>query len=43
MTNFDLGLVRWTFEKAAELAGELGKTDESATGRKHYLNGRIMI
>lgn len=25
MTNFDLGLVRWTFEKAAELAGELGK------------------
>jgi len=29
MTNFDLGLVRWTFEKAAELAGELGKNDES--------------
>ena len=29
MTNFDLGLVRWTFEKAAELAGELGKTDEA--------------
>jgi len=28
MTNFDLGLVRWTFEKAAELAGELGKSDE---------------
>jgi len=29
MTNYDLGLVRFTFEKAAELAGELGKTDES--------------
>lgn len=29
MTNFDLGLVRWTFEKAAELAGELGKTEEA--------------
>ena len=29
MTNFDLGLVRWTFEKAAELAGELGNTEES--------------
>jgi alpha-L-fucosidase 2 len=28
ITNFDLGLVRWTFEKAAELAGELGKDDE---------------
>ena len=28
MTNFDLGLVRWTFEKAAELAGELGKSDD---------------
>ena len=29
MTNFDLGLVRWTFTKAAELAEELGKTEES--------------
>ena len=29
MTNFDLGLVRWTFEKAAELAGELGNTEEA--------------
>jgi alpha-L-fucosidase 2 len=28
MTNFDLGLTRWTFEKAAELAGELGKPTE---------------
>ena len=29
MTNFDLGLIRWTFEKAAELAGELGKSEET--------------
>jgi alpha-L-fucosidase 2 len=29
ISNFDLGLVRWTFEKAAELAGELGKSDEA--------------
>jgi alpha-L-fucosidase 2 len=29
MTNFDLGLVRWTFEKAAELAGVLGRTPEA--------------
>jgi alpha-L-fucosidase 2 len=29
LTNFDLGLVRWTYEKAAELAGELGKTEEA--------------
>ncbi|MBK7711471.1 MAG: glycoside hydrolase N-terminal domain-containing protein [Bacteroidales bacterium] len=29
MTNFDLGLVRWTFDKAAELAAELGKAEES--------------
>jgi len=29
MTNFDVGLVRWTFEKAAELANELHKTDEA--------------
>jgi len=28
ITNFDLGLIRWTFEKAAELAGELGKSDD---------------
>jgi len=33
-TNFDLGLVRWTFEKAAELASELGKTEESAKWEK---------
>ena len=28
-TNFDLGLIRWTFDKASELASELGKTDEA--------------
>lgn len=28
-TNFDLGLVRFTFSKAAELAGELGKSSEA--------------
>jgi alpha-L-fucosidase 2 len=32
MTNFDLALVRWTFEKASELAGELGKPAEA----KHW-------
>lgn len=34
MTNFDLGLVRWTFEKAAELAAELGKHDEAENWNK---------
>jgi len=34
MTNFDLGLVRWTFEKAAELANELGKSDEAGKWNK---------
>lgn len=33
-TNFDLGLARWTFEKAAELASELGKTDEASKWKK---------
>jgi alpha-L-fucosidase 2 len=28
-TNFDLGFIRWTFEKAAELAGYLGKKEEA--------------
>ncbi|MEZ4899376.1 MAG: hypothetical protein R2806_21195 [Saprospiraceae bacterium] len=28
-TNYDLALIRWTFEKAAELALELGKNEES--------------
>jgi alpha-L-fucosidase 2 len=28
-TNFDLAFIRWTFEKAAELAVELGKADEA--------------
>ncbi|MBK8506037.1 MAG: hypothetical protein IPL46_29885 [Saprospiraceae bacterium] len=30
-TNFDLALIRWTYEKAAELAVELGQTEEAAT------------
>jgi len=29
-TNFDLGMIRFTYEKAAELASELGKTGEAA-------------
>lgn len=33
-TNFDLGLARWTFEKAGELAKELGKTDEASKWQK---------
>ncbi len=33
MTNFDLGMVRWTYEKAAELAEELGKSEESSKWR----------
>jgi len=33
-TNFDLGLIRWTFEKAAELAGELGKKEEAEKWQK---------
>ncbi len=28
-TNFDLALIRWTYEKAAELATELGLTEEA--------------
>jgi len=28
ITNYDLALIRWTFEKAAEMAGELGKDEE---------------
>lgn len=28
-TNYDLSFIRWTFEKSAELATVLGKTDES--------------
>ena len=34
MTNFDLGLIRWTFEKASELAEELGKSDEAAKWKR---------
>ncbi len=33
-TNFDLGLIRWTFEKTAELAKELGRNKEA----KKWLN-----
>lgn len=29
-TNFDLGFIRWTFEKASELASHLGKKEEAA-------------
>ena len=29
-TNFDLAFIRWTFEKASELAGELGKKEEAS-------------
>ncbi|MDN5202156.1 hypothetical protein QQ008_12300 [Fulvivirgaceae bacterium BMA10] len=28
-TNFDLALIRWTYEKAAELATEIGKKEEA--------------
>ena len=30
-TNFDLALIRWTYQKAAELALELGKDEEAET------------
>jgi len=33
ITNFDLALDRWTFEKAAELAAELGLKDDEARWR----------
>ena len=29
-TNFDLAFIRWTYEKAAELARELGRNEEAA-------------
>jgi alpha-L-fucosidase 2 len=29
ITNFDLALIRWTFEKAAELANEIGNKNEA--------------
>ena len=33
-TNFDLALIRWTFEKAAELAGELGLQEDADQWKK---------
>ncbi len=33
-TNFDLALIRWTYSKAAELATELGKTDDAKKWEK---------
>ena len=33
-TNFDLALIRWTYEKAAELATELGRKDEARKWEK---------
>jgi len=29
ISNFDLSLIRWTFEKASELAGEIGNKEDS--------------
>lgn len=34
ITNYDLALIRWTFEKTAELAGELKLPDAAAHWRK---------
>jgi alpha-L-fucosidase 2 len=34
ITNYDLALIRWTFETTAELADELGKTKEAKYWRK---------
>jgi alpha-L-fucosidase 2 len=34
MTNFDLALVKWNFEKAAELAGEMGLPNEESEWRE---------
>jgi alpha-L-fucosidase 2 len=33
-TNFDLSLIRWTYEKSAELANELGLTEEAIKWRQ---------
>lgn len=33
-TNFDLSLIRWTYQKAAEMAGELGLENEAAQWKK---------
>lgn len=34
MTNYDLALIKWTFEKSAELATELGKIEEAQKWQK---------
>ena len=34
ITNYDLSLIRWEFETTAELADELGKSEEAAHWRK---------
>ncbi len=34
-TNFDLALIRWTYQKAAELARELGREDEAKVWEEH--------
>ena len=41
MTNYDLALTRFTFDKAAELAGALGKS-EAAGGGRSAASGAIM-
>jgi alpha-L-fucosidase 2 len=33
-TNYDLAIIRWSFEKAAEMAAELGLTNEASTWKK---------
>jgi alpha-L-fucosidase 2 len=35
ITNYDNALIRWTFEKAAELAEELGKPEEAKRWRRN--------
>ncbi len=34
-TNYDLALIRWTFEKAAELAEEVGESEEADRWRRN--------
>lgn len=37
-TNYDLALIRWTFEKATEMAMELGETDDSKRWQSLLVN-----